>query len=257
MRPISVVICCANCADTLGDACDSAGWADELVIVDSGSQDATAQIAQSRADRYELEPWRGYDKQKQYGASLARNDWVFVLDGDEELSPELIAEIKALPDAVFDDCDVLTMPRLNYLFGRPIRAWLPDTQDRLIHRGRVTWPQEALHERREPGDPSRVRRLRGPIYHKRTSTAGFTDYFSGKRMDDRLMAVARQAYDRGKRARWYDLLLRPSMAFFKFYILKRGCLDGALGLLIAQKAYVSAQLKYAALWAIQQEGRGR
>jgi len=99
----------------------------------------------------------------------------------------------------------------------------------------------------------RVKSLRGWLVHKRLSKAGFSDYFSGRRMDERLMMVAREMHARGKRCHWYDLTFRPRLAFLKFFILKRGFLDGTFGLLIAQKAAVSTQLKYAALWAVQGE----
>ena len=86
-----------------------------------------------------------------------------------------------------------------------------------------------------------------------TGRESWSDYFSGKRTDARLMMVARQMFDQGKRATWVSLAFRPWMAFIKFYFLKRGFLDGTFGLLIAQKAAFSVQLKYAALWAVQQE----
>src|SRR5690606_8000276 len=100
--------------------------------------------------------------------------------------------------------------------------------------------------------PERTGSLKGWLEHKRYSDAGFSDYFSGKRMDERLLMVAREMHAQGKRCRWYDLVFRPRIAFWKFYLLKRGFLDGSFGLLIAQKAAVSVQLKYAALWAVQQ-----
>ncbi len=139
--------------------------------------------------------------------------------------------------------------------GRVARAWLPDWQSRLIHRGRARWSEHALHEDRLPSDPSRVGRLPGFLEHKRLSRAGFADYFGGRRLDERLLPVAREMHARGKRCHWWDLLLRPAAAFWKFYLLKRGFLDGTFGLLIAQKAAVSTQLKYAALWAVQQEAK--
>jgi (heptosyl)LPS beta-1,4-glucosyltransferase len=253
MPAISVVICCANAAETLEPACRSVAWADELVIVDSGSTDATPQIAQRYAHRYVQERWRGYTGQKKYGAELCRHDWVFVLDGDEECSPQLAEQWKRISEGELAKLDVLLTPRKNYVMGRYVRAWWPDRQTRIFHRRRCTWPQEALHEARQPSHPSRVKELGGWIEHKRHSHAGFSDYFSGRRMDERLLMVARQMHERGKRARWWDLTLRPPLAFWKFYLLKAGFLDGAFGLLIAQKAAVSVQLKYAALWAVQQE----
>ena len=249
--PISVVICCANAADTLEQACKSAAWADELIIVDSGSEDDTARIAQQHADRYVLEPWRGYTGQKQFAAELCRNDWIFFLDGDELCSAELVRELQGIDASTLERYDLLLVPRRNYVMGRLVRAWWPDRLTRLFHRRRCRWSPHALHDVRLPSDPSRVRKLRGWLEHKRYSQAGFSDYFSGKRMDERLLMVARQMHQRGKRCHWWDLVFRPRAAFWKSYLIKRGFLDGTFGLLIAQKSAVSTQLKYAALWVVQ------
>ena len=252
MSAISIAICCANAGDTLEAACRSARWADELVIVDSGSTDDTAQIAQHHADRYTVEPWRGYTDQKKFAADLCRNDWVFVLDGDETIPSGLAQELAGLSERDLERFDVLLVRRRNYVMSKAVRAWWPDWQSRLIHRHRCHWPDEALHEARLASDPSRQGRLNGWIEHKRHSQAGFRDYFSGQRMDERLLMVARQMHDRGKRCRSWDLIIRPWVAFWKFYLIKRGFVDGAFGLLMAQKAAVSTQLKYAALWAVQE-----
>ena len=251
MPPISVVICCANVADTLEAALISTQWADERIVVDSGSTDTTPEIARRHADRYVVEPWRGYTAQKEYGASLAGNDWVFVLDGDEACSPALAEELSALPEQDFDRHDVMLVRRRNFVMGRLVRPWNPDWQSRIIHRQRCHWAQEVLHDARLPSDPSRVKKLRGWIEHKRHSAGGFRDYFDGALEDSRLMDVARAMHACGRRCHCWDLWLRPAAAFFKFYLIKRGILDGSFGLLIAQKAARGAQLKYAALWAVQ------
>ena len=201
---------------------------------------------------YREEPWRGYAGQKRFAASLGRNDWVLILDADEECSPELAARLQALTDDEAAGHDVYSVPRRNYIFGRHARCWDPDWQSRVIHRDRVHWPEEVLHESRQASDPSRHGRLPGAyILHKRVSQRGWADYFSGSRLDARLLPVARQAYDRGKRCSWWTVLLRPWGAFLKLYILKGGWRDGTFGLLIAQKTALTTQLKYAALWAVQ------
>ena len=255
MVRISVVICCANVADTLEAACQSATWADELIVVDSGSDDQTEQIARCFADRYVVEPWRGHSGQKQFAAGLARNDWIFFLDGDEQCSPQLIDELERLTPQQAERYDLLLVPRRNYVMRRLVRAWWPDRLTRIFHRQRCTWDGHVLHDTRSASHPSRQHNLSGPIEHKRHSRAGFKDYFSGRRMDERLLAVARQMHARGKRCHWWDLVFRPWFAFWKFYAIKRGFLDGTFGLLIAQKAAVSTQLKYAALWAVATEER--
>ncbi len=250
--PISVVICCANVADTLEAACLSVkDWADELLIIDSGSTDATPDIARRYAHRYLVEPWRGYTGQKKYGSMLAKNTWVLVLDGDEEVTSELADEITALDPAALDKLDVLSMPRRNYLMGRWVRCDGPDWQSRLIHRDRVIWADEVLHDNRLPSAPGRSGKLRGALLHMRTSRGGFNDYFHGKQLDHRLAIVAQQMHQRGKRCHVHDLWLRPLAAFIRMYLFKAGILDGTPGLLVAQKKALEAQLKYAALWALQ------
>ncbi|WP_428386288.1 glycosyltransferase family 2 protein [Mucisphaera sp.] len=251
MARISVTICCANAADTLADACASAKWADELVIVDSGSQDNTQAIAEAHADVYVQEPWRGYVEQKKFGMTLARNDWVFILDHDEEIDERLAAAIQEMSEEELDRYDVLHCRRKNYIYGRHARGWDPDWQSRLIHRGRARWNDDALHDDRLPTTPDRQKKLTGALLHKRTSSVGFEDYFSGRRLDARLLMVAEQQYAKGKRCSSLDLMLRPGFTLFKQLILKGAILDGTFGLMVAQKTAVTTQLKYAALWAVQ------
>lgn len=255
MPPISIVICCANAQDTLDLTLRSVAWADEVIVVDSGSTDRTAAIAQAHGVRYVLEPWRGYAGQKLFAQELARHDWILFVDGDETVSPALGSELQGLDTSTLDRHDLFLIPRRNWMFGRPVRAWWPDHLTRLYHRRRCTWDEHALHDTRQASHPSRVGRLRGWLEHKEHSHAGWSDYFSGARLDERLMPVARQMYDRGKRVGPLGLVLRPWAAFLKSYLIKRGFLDGTFGLLIAQKSAVSTQLKYAALWAVQQEHR--
>ncbi len=251
MPKVSAMICCYNAVHTIEASCRSVGWADELVVVDSGSTDETPQIARSYAHEFVVEPWRGYTEQKRLGTSLCRNEWVLVLDADEECSPELAGEISRLTHEELEEKDVFLIRRRNYQMGRYVRAWSPDWQSRLIHRGRCQWAEEALHDSRLPSHPARVAKLEGWIEHNRCSQAGFADYFNGRLADARLRLIASEMYTRGKRCRWMDLLVRPAFAFAKFYFLKLGFLDGQFGLLIAQKAAMAAQLKYAALWAMQ------
>ena len=239
--------------DTLPAACDSVAWCDELVIVDSGSTDGTAEYAQRRADVFRSEPWRGYDRQKAFANTLATHDWVVMLDADEACTPALAEELRSLADADLDGLDVLHVRRRNHLLGRPVRAWDPDWQSRVVHRHRVRHADEALHDARLPSSPERQRRLRGRILHKQASRAGFADYFGGCRLDDRLPLVALQMYDRGRRARWWDFALRPALTVLKLYLLKGGWRDGTFGLMVAQKTAVTTQLKYAALWAIEHD----
>ncbi len=253
MAAISVIICCGNSEATLGAACESVAWADELMVVDSGSTDRTAEIAERYADRYVVESWRGYTQQKRFAADLAAHDWIFFLDSDEEAGDGFEREWRAISPERLEEVDLWWVPRRNYVMGRPVRAWWPDRLSRVFHRERCTWGGEALHDTRAPSHPKRQANMQTPILHKRLSNAGFGDYFCGGRLDERLLMVAREEYARGKRCRWHDLLFRPWLAFFKSLVIKRGILDGTWGLMIAQKTAVTTQLRYAALWAVQEE----
>ncbi|MEM0913043.1 MAG: glycosyltransferase family 2 protein [Planctomycetota bacterium] len=256
-----MIIVCQDAAATIGPACASVAWADELIVVDSGSTDETVEIVRRHTDRVIHEPWRGYTEQKQFAADLCSHDWVLILDSDEEVSEALAGWLKAWSaeegEGELAGCDVADMPRENYVMGRHVRAWGPDRQARLFHRGRAVWREDALHDTLDPSPGGRLAHLDGPLLHKRHSDGGFDDYFSGRRMDSRLMLVARDLDARGKRAGLLDLVFRPPMAFLKFLLIKGGWRDGVFGLLIAQKAWVSVQLKYAALWSLQRERRRR
>lgn len=252
MEPkISVIICCANAQKTLSAACESVQWADEIIIVDSGSNDQTSEIAKAYATKYVVEPWRGYTEQKQFAATLCANDWVLILDGDEELNKTLIREIQRLTLEKLDQYDMFHIRRKNFVMGKYVRAWDPDWIARLIHRDRVQWQVHSLHNTCYAKDPKREGKLKGHFLHKRIGSVDYADYFSGKRMDERLLLVAREMHADGKRCYPWDLLLRPALAFLKFYFIKKSFLSGTFGLMMAQKASVSTQLKYATLWYVQ------
>jgi (heptosyl)LPS beta-1,4-glucosyltransferase len=249
MERISVLICAANVAEMIEATCHSVSWADELVFIDSGSSDATGEIARRYADRYVVEPWRGYTGQKIFGAELCRNDWIFRIDGDEECSKELADAICALSAADLDRSDLFLVARRDYLMGRKVRDLSPDWLTRLYNRKRCQWADEALHDRLIATSSARVGKLRGVIYHKRQSKAGFRDYLDGAAIDARLELVAADMYSKGRRAHFTDLCFRPLFTFLKFYLLKGNFMDGSFGLMVAQRAAIGTQRKYAALWA--------
>lgn len=253
---VSVCILAVNEAEKIGHALRSARacpWVDEVLVFDSGSTDSTVAVAQEMADRVEFHPWVDFSTNRRLVVEAAKNDWVFVLDADEEISDELFDEVASLPDSAFEAHPIMTMPRRNYLLGRHVRAWDPDLVDRLFDRRRVTWPARSVHDFRRPTQGT-ARALGGPILHNRHADQ-WGDYFDGERYAVRADALAREMYDAGKRVGLLGLWLRPWAAFIKFFVFKRGFLDGAFGLLVAQKAAFSVQLKYARLWHLRR-GKG-
>lgn len=253
--PITIAVATDNKISTLADALRSARacpWCDELLVFDSGSTDGSLDVARQLADRVEHHEWTTYADSKQRMCRAARNDWVFILDADEQITPELAGEVAALSDEAFARHPVMTMPRRNYLLGRHVRAWDPDRQNRLFDRTRVHWPDRAIHDERKPTEGT-PRALAGCILHN-PGVDDWRDYFDGRRYEDRVDKLARELYAAGKRVGCLDLLVRPNIAFLKYFILKGGFLQGAFGVLVAQKASVSVQLKYARLWHLQQTG---
>lgn len=220
-------------------------------MLDSGSTDGSRAIAEELADRVEDHQWTNYSASKKHMAERATHPWVFILDADEQITEELAAEIAALTEAEFQKHPIFSMPRRNFLMGRHVKAWDPDRQDRLIDRDRVTWPDKAVHDERRPTEGT-VRQLRGHLLHN-AGVDEFTDYFEGERYASRTDAIAKQMYRKGRRATWLTLMCRPPLDFLKYYLLKGGIFQGSFGILIAQKAAFSTQLKYARLWHLQQQ----
>lgn len=254
--PITFCILAHNEARHIADALRSArdcSWCSQILVFDSGSTDDTVAIAAPLADRVEHHPWIDFTTNRRLIVEAAAHDWVFILDADEIVSDALRDEIAALPDAAFSQNSIFTMPRKNFLLGRHVRAWDPDRIDRLFDRRRVTWPHASVHDRRTPAGGSTIAALRQAILHKPRDN-DWSDYFDGPRYAARTDALALEMFNRGKRISPLGLLLRPPLTLFKYFILKRGFLQGSFGLLVAQKAAVSVQLKYARLWHLQQQG---
>jgi (heptosyl)LPS beta-1,4-glucosyltransferase len=257
MPPISVVICAyvphTYQAMRLRAACESARWADEILIVDSGRDAGTVNLARDLAARHVQQDWRGYTAQARFAIWQARHPWVLLLDQDEECSPELAREIGALDEVALERHAMFTIPRRHFMFGRVVRAWEPDRAGRFLHRDRIEWADERLHERCVPRAGGRVGRLRGRLLHRRVADPHFRDFFDGAGADLRVpLALAQLRHD-GKRAGWAYLALGPIAEFLKFYVLRLGFLDGKFGVLIAYKAAFAEHLRSAAVWAAERD----
>ncbi|HEX5819827.1 MAG TPA: glycosyltransferase family 2 protein, partial [Gemmatimonadales bacterium] len=145
-----------NEADHLADAIASVAWADEVVVVDSGSTDGTQDVARRLASRVEVRGWPGYAVQKNYAASIARHDWILSLDADERVGPELAASLQAWRTGT-PAAAGYRMARASWYLGRWVRStdWYPDYQLRLYDRRRGAWQPARVHESvRAEGTPA-------------------------------------------------------------------------------------------------------
>jgi glycosyltransferase involved in cell wall biosynthesis len=244
---VSATIITLNEAEHIATAIASLAWADEIIVVDSGSTDDTVGIASRSGARVEFRAWTGWIDQKNFAASLARHDWIFSLDADERVSPELAAEIQALLQSD-PPIGAYRMPRVTFHLGRWIRTtdFYPDYQARLYDRRVARWSGKYVHESvaLEQGRPGQ---LRGELLH-----------YSFRDLRDQLDRInvyttlgARQMYEAGRRAGVLHLLIHPPAAFLRNYILRRGILDGAPGLTISMLQAWSVFLKFAKLREMQ------
>ena len=250
MSGISATVITFNEEANIAGALDSLRWADEIVVVDSGSTDATLDVCRKYGIAPHTRAWTGYVDQKNYAVEKAANDWVFSLDADERVSPALRQEIAGLLSSGFRH-QGYRIPRVAYFMGRWIRHgdWYPDYQLRLFDRRHGRWQGGRVHESvrldQEPGF------LNGEIHH--FTYRNLSAYL--RRLESYSTLAAADYRQRGKASTPLRMLLNPTATFLKTYVLKRGFLDGAPGFVVAVMGAVSVFFKYAKLYELQ--GRGR
>jgi glycosyltransferase involved in cell wall biosynthesis len=247
---VSVTIIALNEAEHIGAAIDSAAWADEILLVDSGSTDATLDIARGKGATILCRPWSGYVDQKNFAAERAVHDWIFSLDADERIPPSLAEEIRSVV-AAEPALRGYRVPRVTYHLGRWIRTtdFYPDYQTRLYDRRSARWRGKYVHESVAVDGP--VGRLRRELEHY--SFRDLRDQLD--RINHYTTLAARQMHETGRRATPVDLVVHPPAAFLRNYLLRRGVLDGTAGFTISAMNAFSVYLKFAKLWELQQKGR--
>jgi glycosyltransferase involved in cell wall biosynthesis len=241
---VTATVITFNEAANIEAALASLGFADEIVVVDSESTDDTVAIARRFTDKVFVRPWPGYSAQKNFAAEQASCDWIFSLDADERVSPPLADEIRGLPAE--ETVAGYRIPRVTFHLGRWLRStdWYPDHQLRLYDRRRARWAGRHVHESvRADGT---VARLHGEILHY-----AYRDLSHHLQTMDRYTTLAaRQLFEDGRRAGWWDLALHPPAAFLRNYVLRGGFRDGVPGLIVSAMNARYVGLKLAKLWEL-------
>jgi glycosyltransferase involved in cell wall biosynthesis len=229
-----------DAAAQLPDCLASVAFADEVVVVDSGSADDTAQVAARYGARVLSKEWLGFGRQKQFGVEQAAHDWVLCLDADERVSPELAASLVRTLDA--PAAPVYRMARRNRFLGRWLRhgEGYPDWSARLFDRRQARWSDDAVHER-VLGAP--VGTLDGELLHE--SAQDLSRYLEKQNRYTTLAAA--ELHRQGRSASMVDLALSPLARFLKFYLLRLGFLDGLPGLVHISIGCMNSFMKYAKL----------
>lgn len=244
-RPLSAVIITLNCASQLAASLDSLAFCDEIVVVDSGSTDGTAELAQSRGARVIHKEWLGFGPQKQFAVGQASHDWVLCLDSDERVTPELRAGIERI--LVAPSAAAYEFPRRNRFMGRYLRhgEGYPDWSLRLFDRRHARWSDDAVHERVIADGP--VVRIAGDLLHDSAET--LEKYLDKQERYSTL--AAKELLAAGQRASFTRMLLSPLVRFMKFYILRLGFLDGWPGLVHILIGCRNSYRKYSKLRALE------
>ncbi|CAI2496039.1 putative glycosyl transferase [Serratia fonticola] len=244
---LSVVMIAKNEAELLSECLQSVAWADEIIVLDSGSTDGSVALAESLGAKvFTHTDWQGFGKQRQKAQSYATQDYVLMIDADERVTPELRHSIEQVL-ANADDNVVYSLGRRNLFLGRFMRhsGWYPDRVNRLYANQRYRYNDDLVHESLNTGG-AKVVPLQGALLHLTCR-----DFFAFQRKQLHYAEQwAIQRHQAGKRCGYLSILTHTLGAFCKTWLLRAGFLDGKQGLLLA---VVNAQYtfnKYAALWAL-------
>lgn len=246
MKRLSVIVITRNEAHNIAACLDSVAFADEAVVVDSGSTDGTVALAQAKgATVVATDDWPGFGPQKNRALDHASGDWVFSLDADERVTPQLRESIlAAIAQPRFDAYEV---DRLSSYCGQFMRhsGWSPDLVTRLVRKGTARFSESLVHERLVPAGP--VGRLKGHLLHD--SMPSFESVID--KMDRYSTAGAQMLLAKGVRGSLAKSLGHGLWAFVRTYVLRLGFLDGRLGFALAVSNAQGTYYRYLKLWLLQ------
>lgn len=249
---ISATIITFNETAHIREACASLQWADEIVVVDSESTDETVRIAEEYGARVIVQTWLGFSRQKQFAADAARHEWIFSLDADERVSPQLARSIEALRHLPRERlADGYRINRRTRYMNRWIKGggWYPDAQLRLYRKPHGSWQGAYIHESVQMDSRACVSSLAGDILHYSIPDAAHHHRIIGERYAP---LTARQMLEAGRRTSPLRIATAAPLAFARSYLFRGGWRDGLAGLAIARFAAHNAFLKHLMLWELQQ-----
>ncbi len=246
MAKLSVITLALNEEHNIVDCLESVKWANEIIVVDSGSTDKTIDLARQFTDKVLTVEWKGYGATKNVALDHATGDWILWLDADERVPPELAEEIQSVlrEDTM---CAGFDVARRAYFLGKWIKhcGWYPGRVTRLFRKDKSRFTETNVHE--QIVVVGKIGNLQYDLLH-------FTDpdlqhYFNKFNKYTSLAAKDMQAA--GKKFSLYDILVRPPFLFFKMYIVRRGFLDGIQGFILSVVSSAYVFTKYVKLWELQ------
>ncbi len=242
-QKISVIIITKNEEINIDDCLKSAAWADEIIIVDSESEDSTVDLARKYTQKIFTRKWEGYSKQKKYALSLASNEWVLSLDADERVSYELRDEINS---GLKGNYDGFRISRRNYFLGKHITGcgWDNDYQLRLFRKSKTTVTDRFVHESFQVN--GKIGKLDSRIDHY--SYRSLKEAIS--KMNNYSTLEARQKYQ-SKKVSPVDFITHPASAFLQYFIVRKGYRDGKYGLMVSLLHAMTNMQIYMKIWEMR------
>lgn len=244
---ISASIIVYNEEENIAEVCETVSWADEIVVVDSDSKDDTAAIARAYTDKIYNHEFRGYKDKHEYADAQTTGDWIFWIDADERVTPELLAAIEELktrpPESLPDG---FRIARRTWYLDRWIKnsGWYPDYQMRLYRKAASFWDGVSPHETARV--KGKIEILPGELLHYTKKNLS-----EGHRVQDSYTTLAAEYhFKNGRSVGAAGLFFYPIAAFARTFLLKKGFLDGVPGLIIAMQTAYGVFLKYAKLWEL-------
>lgn len=244
---VSALVIAYNEEPNIRACLETVTWADEIVLVDSFSTDATEKIAREFTEKVYQHEFRGFGRLRNEALTHTSHEWVFSLDADERATPEVRDEIRrVLKDE--PDADAYFVPRRNYFLGRWIRhsGWYPDyRQPQLFRKGRMRYREDLVHEGFE---------LDGRTGYLKEHVLQYPfrdiDHYLAK-MDRYSDLMAQRLVQEGRRFRTHQLVTHPLFTFAKMYLGRAGFLDGMPGLILSGLYAYYTFIKYAKLWELR------
>lgn len=247
MARLSVITLTLNEERNIGDCLESVAWADERIVLDSGSTDRTLEIARRHTPDIHSIDWPGYGAARNIGITKATGAWILWLDADERVTPELAEELQRIIGRDDGRYAGYLIARRAYFLGRWIKhcGWYPSRVVRLFRKERGRFSETRVHERLL---------VEGPVGETTADILHYTDphlHHYLTKFNKYTSLAAEDLFDSGRPFRLSDMTLRPLFQFFKMYVMRLGFLDGIEGFMLCLLSSAYVLVKYAKLWELE------
>jgi glycosyltransferase involved in cell wall biosynthesis len=247
---LSVIVITKNEERNIGECLESVRWADEIVVIDAESTDATVAEARKYTQKIFVQPWKGFGEAKNFALLKCSGDWILWLDADERVTEELRKEIFAAIGSARPATAAFSMPRRANFLGRWIDhcGWYPGRVVRLFRKSAGSFSEQKVHETLEVN--GNIRMLRSDLLHY--TDPNLEHYY--EKFNRYTSLASDELFSNKKSFSLLKLIVNPIWLFLKMYIVRLGFLDGIPGLILSVLSANYVFTKYAKLWELSRKG---